>query len=157
VTAQTTELEEEHGGEDGAFAELEKINKGEVNKRLKEIKGDEEAAEEEQVLKQWLKLNQQEAALKKTIKEAEAELDAAAYAKYPTLDEDEIKTSVVDDKWMATLATAVHGEIGRIEQILTGRVKELADRYAAPLPELTTRVADFEAKVAAHLAKMGFC
>lgn len=156
VTAQTTELEEEHGGEDGVFAELEKINKGEVNKRLKEIKGDEEAAEEEQVLKQWLKLNQQEAALKKTIKEAEAELDAAAYAKYPTLDEDEIKTSVVDDKWMATLATAVHGEIGRIEQILTGRVKELADRYAAPLPTMTARVAELETKVAAHLARMGF-
>jgi len=34
--------------------------------------------------------------------------------------------------------------------------KELAYRYAAPLPELTTRVADFEAKVAAHLAKMRF-
>ncbi len=30
-----TELEEEHGGEDGAFAELDKINKGEVSKRLK--------------------------------------------------------------------------------------------------------------------------
>jgi hypothetical protein len=33
-----TELEEEHSGEDGAFAELEKINKGEVARRLKELR-----------------------------------------------------------------------------------------------------------------------
>ncbi|MDA7522705.1 DUF3293 domain-containing protein, partial [Akkermansiaceae bacterium] len=45
VAAQLTELEEEHGGEDGAFSELEKINKGEVTKRHKEIKADPEYAE----------------------------------------------------------------------------------------------------------------
>ena len=38
VAAQLTELEEEHCGEEGAFAELEKINKGEVAKRLKLMK-----------------------------------------------------------------------------------------------------------------------
>jgi type I restriction enzyme M protein len=163
VTAQLTELEEEHGGEDGLFSELEKINKAEVARRLKEIgreasprrPKDDETAEEEKALKQWAKLNKQESELKAAIKDAEAELDAAAYAKYPTLDEAAVKTLVVDDKWLATLDTAIHGEIDRVEQALNGRVKELADRYAAPLPELTTRVADFEAKVAAHLTKMG--
>ena len=43
VTAQMTELEEEHGGEEGAFAELDKVNKANVTARLKEIKGDKEA------------------------------------------------------------------------------------------------------------------
>ena len=40
VTARLTELEEENGGEDGAFADLEKVNKANVAARLKEIKGD---------------------------------------------------------------------------------------------------------------------
>ena len=39
--------------------------------------------------------------------------------------------------------------------VANGRVKELADRYAAPPRELTTCVAEFEAKLAAHRAKMG--
>ena len=39
VTAQIDELEEEHGGEEGAFSELDKVNKGNVTARLKEIKG----------------------------------------------------------------------------------------------------------------------
>lgn len=156
ITAQLTELEEEHGGEDGLFSELEKINKAEVARRLKEIKGDREAAEEETVLRQWTKLNQQESELKAAIKDAEAELDAAAYAQYPKLSEEEVKTLVVDDKWLATLATAIHGEIDRIEQALTGRVKELADRYAVPLPAMTEQVAELETKVAAHLERMGF-
>ena len=156
LVSETTELEEEQGGEDGAFAELEKINKGEITKRLKEIKGDPEAADEEKVLKQWVSLNKQETALKKAIKEAEAELDAAAYAKYPGLDKEEVKTLVVDDKWLATLDTAIHGEIDRIEQALNGRVKELAERYATPMPAMTARVAEMESKVAAHLERMGF-
>ena len=45
VTAQMTELEEEHGGEEGAFSELDKVNKANVTARLKEIKGDKEAKE----------------------------------------------------------------------------------------------------------------
>ena len=65
VTARLTELEEEHGGEDGAFSELEKVNKGNVTARLKEIKGDIEAKDEAAVLKEWLKLNNEQAAIKK--------------------------------------------------------------------------------------------
>lgn len=86
-------------------------------------------------------------ALKSAIKEAGAELDAAAYAKYGDLSEDEVKTLVVYDKWLAMLDPAIHGEIDRIEQALTRRVKELAERYQAPLPELTKRVAELEERV----------
>jgi len=44
----------------------------------------------------------------------------------------------------------------RVSQALTQRVKDLAERYEAPLPMLTTQVAQLEANVAGHLAKMGF-
>jgi type I restriction enzyme M protein len=91
VTARLTELEEEHGGEEGAFSELEKVNKGNVTERLKEIKGDIDAKDEAGVLKEWLKLNKDQAAMKKAIKDSEAELDAKVYAQYPKLTEDEVK------------------------------------------------------------------
>jgi type I restriction enzyme M protein len=45
-----TELEEEQGGEEGAFSELDKVNKANVSSRLKDIKGDREAKEEASVL-----------------------------------------------------------------------------------------------------------
>jgi len=54
ATAALAELEEEHGGEEGFLGALDKIAKGEVNARLKEIKGDEDAEDEAAVLKRWL-------------------------------------------------------------------------------------------------------
>jgi type I restriction enzyme M protein len=156
VAAELAELEEEHGGEDGAFTELDKVNKANVTARLKEIKGDKEADDEAATLSKWLKLNADTASLKKSIKEADADLDAKAYAHYPTLSENEVKELVVDDKWLATLDAAVHSEMDRVSQQLTQRVKELAERYEIPLPQMTSRVAELEEKVSAHLERMGF-
>ena len=155
TTATLAELEEEHGGEDGFLGTLEKINKAEVNARLKEIKGDKDAKEEIAVLKQWLSLSAEEADLKKAIREAEAALDRLAYDQYPKLTESEIQTLVVDDKWLTTLAIAIQGELDRVSQTLTSRIRLLADRYAAPLPQIVDEVEQLAAKVAVHLEKMG--
>jgi len=156
VVARITELEEEHGGEDGLLSELDQVNKANVTARLKEIKGDDEAKDEAAVLNEWLKLADAEAETKRRLKEAEAALDAKAYAQYPKLNEGEIKTLVVDDKWLATLDAAIHGEMERISQGLTQRMKELAERYETPLPQMVNHVAKLEAKVNRHLEKMGF-
>ena len=156
VTTRLTEMEEEHGGEDGAFAELNKVNKANVTTRLKEIKGDEDAKDEAAVLNEWLKLSNEESGLKKRLKEAEAALDGQAYALYPKLTESEIKTLVVDDKWSASLNAAVLGEMDRVSQQLTQRVKDLADRYEIPLPKMLDRVTELEVKVNLHLETMGF-
>lgn len=156
LAAQMAEMEEEHGGEDGFFSELDKINKANVSARLKEIKHDPEAKLEAAALNAWLKLCTQEAELKKTLKEAEAQLDALAYAQYPKLTDAEIKTLVVEDKWLAAVDAEIHGEMDRISQALTQRVKELAERYETPLPMLTAKVAELSARVAGHLKKMGF-
>jgi type I restriction enzyme M protein len=156
ITAQMEELEEEHGGEEGAFAELEKVNKANVAARIKEINGDADAQAETRILKEWLVLNDRQAALKKEIKDAELRLDQLAYDQYPKLTEAEIKVLVVDDKWLARIGAAVAGEIDRVSQGLTQRVKVLAERYEVPLPELVSNVAELEARVAGHLVKMGF-
>jgi type I restriction enzyme M protein len=175
LAAQLAELEEEHGGEEGLYAELDKVNKANVAARLKELgasataKGavrtrsvdppgrpDNPDAEELAGLNAWLKLADQEAEAKKKLKKAEAELDQAAYAKYPTLTEAEVKVLVVEDKWLATLSGAIHGEMDRISQALTQRVKELAERYAHTLPQLDREVETLSNKVEAHLKKMDF-
>lgn len=156
VSAQIAELEEEHGGDEGAYADLDKINKANVNARLKELKGDKDAKDEIAALKAWVELSDKEVALKKAVKDAESELDALAYAKYPKLSEADIKALVVDDKWLATLNAAIHGELERVSQTLTQRVRTLAERYEFPMAKLAERVANLETKVNEHLEKMGF-
>ena len=53
--------------------------------RLKEIKADKEVKVEAAALQQWLKLAAQKADLKRQLKDAEADLDARAYGRYPAL------------------------------------------------------------------------
>ena len=155
TTARLEELEEENTGEEGFFADWDKLNKVSVAARLKEMKGDKEAKEEISVCNEWLKLSGDKADTKKALEDADADLDTKAFAKYSKLTDTEIKTLVVQDKWMATLAAAIHGEMNRISQALTQRVKELAERYEAPLPQLTEEVAALAARVDGHLKKMG--
>jgi type I restriction enzyme M protein len=161
VAARTTELEEEHGGEEGAFSELDKVNKAEVSRRLKELAADpadpsDSTDSEATALRAWLTLANEEADLKKRLKDAEAALDAKAYGHYPKLTEAEVQALVVDDKWLAALDAAIHGEMDRISQALTQRVKELAERYETPMPQQVHTVAELEAKVNRHLESMGF-
>lgn len=156
TTARLAEIEEEQGGEEGAFAELEKVNKASVSAALKEMDADDVGAQYIAPLREWLKLNNEESELKKRVKDAEADLDAKAYAHYPKLTEAEVKTLAVDDKWLAALEAVIRGEMDRISQSLTQRVKELSERYDTPMPQLTERVNELEEKVNRHLEKMGF-
>ena len=149
-------LEEEHGGEEGFFAQLEKVNKANVAARLTEIRDDKEAKDEAAVLNDWLKLKADETEIKKQLKDAETKLDAKVFAHYPKLTEEQIKTLVVEDKWLAAIDTAIHSEMDSVSQQLTQRVTELAERYETSLPQIQNRVAALEAKVNRHLEKMGF-
>lgn len=156
LSAQLTELEEEHGGEEGLFAELEKVNAANVKARMREIKGDKSAKEELAALQTWLDLSEKEGEAKRALKETEIELDAKAFAQYAKLSEADIKTMVVENKWLGALSQAIHGEMDRISQALTSRIKELAERYTTPMPEAEAKVKELEMRVKKHLAKMGF-
>ncbi|WP_248747180.1 type I restriction-modification system subunit M [Pseudomonas sp. MWU12-2037] len=156
TSAALAELEEEHSSEEGVFADLDKINAATIKERVKDVGKD--AVEELAVLKQWQTLAVQEAALKKQLKERDIDLDKKAYIKYADLNkaEIEIKQLAVNDKWLTSLQAAISDEIDRVSQTLTLRVKELAERYESPLPQLIIRTSGLEAKVAEHLRKMGF-
>jgi type I restriction enzyme M protein len=153
--ASQAELEEEQSGDEGVFAGFESITAVAVKDRIREIGSDADGAEELKLLKAWLDLGTRLATLKKEIRDTEAELDKLAYEKYPKLTKDEIQSLVIDDKWLATLVASVQGELDRVSQTLTGRIRELVERYATPLPQLASEVVAFNAKVEAHLATMG--
>jgi type I restriction enzyme M protein len=153
--AGQTELEEEQAGDEGIFAGYDSITAVAMKERIREVGSDPDGADELKLLKQWLDLGNRVAALKKQIREGDAALDTLAYEKYPTLTHADIQLLVIDDKWMATLAGTVQGELDRVSQTLTGRVRELAERYATPLPKLTDEAAVLATRVEEHLAKMG--
>jgi len=157
LKALLTEIEEEHSGEDGTLADLEKVNKASVQKRLKELKAQlgKKSSPEMEVLESYVQLAEDTADLSTQIRIAAAELDRKTLAQYKNLSIDDIQTLVVEDKWMTAIERAVRTEMKRISQRLTGRISELTERYATPLPALNREVAELEATVAAHLEKMG--
>ncbi len=157
---QTEELEEEHAGEDGLLAEAksdtDKLTAASVKARLKAIKGDPDAMDERAVLQQWSALSADQAEGARAAKEAQAALNAKVGAQYAKLSDADAKALVVEDKWIASISTAIEGELNRVAQMLTARIKTLTERYASPMPALSKQVASLEASVAQHLATMGF-
>ena len=157
---QLDETREENSGEDGLLSEVieaenKKITAKAVKARLKEIGADPLFADERVVLETYANLLKQQSGLKSSRSTARKELDQKIDAKYPELTEAEVKTLVVDDKWMAALTSSVQTEIELMSQTLTGRISQLAERYATPLPELERKVQKLGAKVDEHLKKMG--
>ncbi len=153
------EFVEEHSGEEGLLEDASndkgKVTKGGVMGRLKAIQDEAESDEEREALTRCLKLIEAEAEASKAVRDAQAALDEKVLAKYPKLTEAEIKTLVVDDKWFASIQTAIDGEVQRLTQQLAGRVKELEERYAHPMPKLEQEVGEFSARVETHLKQMG--
>jgi len=159
---QLDEMREEQSGEEGLLVDViegegdkQKITAKAIKARLKEIGTDSDFLDERKALEAYSHLLDKQTDSKVTLKTAQEDLEAKIDAKYPTLTEDEIKVLVVDDKWLATIATAVQGELDRVSQTLTGRIRQLAERYATPLSVLTEEVATLSEKVEEHLRKMG--
>jgi len=159
------ELDEQIEGQGGEGGLLEDVIEGDGDKRkittkavkalLKKIGKDPDFTDECKALEDYAAMLDKQSDAKRRLKQVLEDLDAKLDAKYHSLTEDEIKTLVVDDKWLATLADAVKGELDRVSQTLTGRVRQLVERYGTPLPQLTDEVASLASRVEAHLTNMG--
>ena len=159
---QLDEMCQENSGEDGLLAEViegegdkQKIAAKAVKVRLKEIGKDPLCVDERAALEAYAGLLQQQKEAKAKRKAAQEDWDKKIDAKYPTLTEAEIKTLVVDDRWMARISAAVQNELDGVSQKLSGRIRQLAERYATPLPTLSQEVQALTTRVDEHLAKMG--
>ena len=108
------------------------------------------------LLKKYLAFIEKESLAGKKAKDAQKALDAKVAAQYPQLNAADIQTLVVQDKWLAALTASVHSEQDRVSQALTGRIRQLAERYATPLPALCDEVEALAGRVNAHLKTMGF-
>lgn len=146
---------EENSGEDGLLADAmndkEKVTAASIKARLKVATDKEEKA----MLKATQTLFDAEIKAKKAHKEAQERLDLAVFAQYPKLNDNDIKILLVQDKWKASLASALDAEIERVTQRLADRVKELEERYCSTLKEISQNVDELETKVSSHLKAMG--
>jgi len=132
-----------------------KIPKKAVVDRLKEMTHEVEAIEERKILGKYAVMLEQESAAKSRLKAAQGALEAKLAKQYGKFTETEIKTLVIGDKWLAKLAADVHSELDRVSRALTGRIRQLAERYATPLPQITQDVKTLATRVDEHLRQMG--
>ena len=160
ITRQKEEFEEENSGEEGYLEEIKNdkgnITKGSLKNRIKEIKDDSDSVEELEVLEAYLKLVEDESDANKNVKDAMKALDKKVNEKYKALTEDEIKTLVVDMKWIPYIVREVNSEMDRVSHRLASRIKELAERYDETLSRLEDEVKSYSVKIEQHLERMGF-
>ncbi|MFG1267281.1 class I SAM-dependent DNA methyltransferase [Xanthobacter sp. DSM 14520] len=157
-----TEALEDGAGEEGLLTEViegegekQKITAKAIKARLKDIGRDADLADEREALTAYQTLIDDFDATKKKRKAAEEKLYAKVHARYGAFTDDEVKTLVVADKWLATIDARVGGEVARVAHALTMRVRALAERYEKPLPKLEDDVEALAARVAGHLKAMG--
>ena len=164
--SELAEFVEEHTGEDGLLADATNdsgnITANSVKARLKALTPDlithhetQDNDDEQNALEYCLSLLDAKSKADKAIKESQLDLDTQVLAHYTTLTEDEIKTLVVKDKWVASIQSAIESEVQRLTQVLAVRVQELEERYAQPLLLLEQGVEGYSVRVEEHLRNMG--
>lgn len=158
--SQLDEMTEEHAAEDGVLSDClndkDAVDMKAVSAKLKELKKNAPDNEEYRVLLEYTELCEKVKKYSKIVKELNTALDGTCKAKYSELTMDEIKELLVNRKWYYTIFEGIKTIYVTTSHAIAGRIAELAGRYETPLPELEKSVEDYEAKVKAHLERMGF-
>ena len=161
IETEMNDLMEEYSGEEGILEEV-KNNNGNITKKDLQAKINElrwkpdEFEEELKVLNKYMKLINEDARIKKEIKALESKLDNKLLKKYTELTETDVRELVVERKWIKHIEERFKDELDNIILSFTTRIKELAERYAQPLPEINKQTEEYEEKVKKHLEVMGF-
>ena len=154
------ELVEEQTAEGGALVDYlndkDAVDAKAVNAKIKELKKTDPKNEELTILCAYAELSAKVKEYAKLIKELNAALDEACKAKYADLTIDEIKELLINRKWYYTIFEGIKALYVTTSHEIAGRVSELAERYEDTLPSLEDEVESYEAKVKAHLERMGF-
>lgn len=154
------ELVEEHTAEGGVLVDYlndkDAIDAKAVNAKIKELKKTEPDNEELTILCAYSELCDKVKKFTKIVKELNTALDNECKAKYAELTIDEIKELLVNRKWYYTIFDGIKSLYVTTSHEIAGRISELAERYENTLPSLESEVESYEAKVKAHLERMGF-
>lgn len=154
------ELTEEQTGDDGYLKDYlndkDKVEAKQVAARMKALKKANADSEEARVLAEWSELTDRLKKQSKLVKELNAALEAALQAKYAVLSDEETKELLVNRKWYYSLFAGIKALYVTASHSMANRITQLAERYENTLPQLEQEVAEYEAKVRAHLERMGF-
>ena len=131
-----------------------KVTKTAAKARLKEL-GTDETDEEHQAIEKVLALLDAESAAKSAEKQARTDLYKKVLDRYSALTEDEVKSVVVDQKWLTSVRSRFENRATQVARSLARRIRELDERYATPLPQLEVDVESRRLKVKHHLQQMG--
>ncbi len=158
--SQLDEMTEDHTAEDGVLSDClndkDAVDMKAVSAKLKDLKKTAPESEEYRVLLEYTELCEKVKKYSKIVKELNAALDEACKAKYSELTMDEIKELLVNRKWYYTIFEGIKALYVTASHEIAGRISELAERYEDTLPSLENEVESYEAKVKAHLERMGF-
>lgn len=143
--------------EDNAiFRQFEKVGKGTVAKRLKEIGiYDPLLPDTLEVLENYLTIDEKLSAAKAVQKELLAKITASVIAKYAELTTGETRRFVIEKKWIRALQGRCANEIKRVSDDITNQVITLYNRYANPLPKIEAEVNKLSDTVKSYLKSMG--
>lgn len=158
--ARLDEMTEEQTGEDGVLADClndnDALDAKKVTAKLKELKKTDPQGEETRVLEEYITLTKKAKEQAKLVRDLYAALEKLEMEKYPALTIEEIKELLVNRKWYYTIFDGISALYAATSHSMAGRILELAERYESTLPELEAAVTEYEAKVKAHLERMGF-
>lgn len=147
-----TELAEQYGGEEMLLSDYSN-DKGEFTKKLVtdglKVKGIDK--EEKKALQEVSDAFDAETDAKKASKG----LEEAAIARYKTLTEAEIRTLLIQSKWISAVSASIETVLDSVRRTLSGRLQILASRYDDTLPTITATAETKARAVESHLKKMG--
>lgn len=147
-------------GEDDPLGEIRDGDKfladGDVKKKLKELSSKGTHTEEIKAIKEYLAKKDDAKKAGKALRDAENELDEKAFNRYPTLEEEDVKTILIDEKWMPACEERIHNHFENVIQSFASSIAALHDRYKDTLGQLEADVAKSQNEVHAVLKEMGF-
>ena len=132
------------------------MSKSKVDRFIKDNRSNPNYNEEIMLLDKYLAILSSETQLNREIKEIKDGLYKKVIKKYTELTVDEIKSLLVEDKWLASLKEKFEDHLNDLTQALSQRVKEVSQRYESTVKELEENREALKAKVQQHLAMMGY-
>jgi type I restriction enzyme M protein len=132
------------------------VSDAEIKKTLKVLVNQPDRTAEIQAIRQYVALKEATKQANKILKETIKVLDEKALKQYPKLSEDEIKTLLIEAKWMLAVEDRLHSHFENVIQTFASSVIALHNRYQDTLSKLEADVAQSQAAVHAVLKEMGF-
>jgi type I restriction enzyme M protein len=133
-----------------------KVKVADVKKAIKNAKNNSIPEADVKVWKQWLTLSNEMDELYMLLKQKRSDLTDAVVEKYATLSENDIKTLVVERKWLDNVLNSCNALMQTVTHSIANDTTALVERYKDTLVSLDDDVAKYEAEVNDYLKEMGF-